>query len=97
MFPLWVVGFREQVMFPLQFADLLGAVDLRATVGAAGGPSGQAGAIRHATAAALQSFVDRDMAEKMRLGTAAAPRPPADPPLGGDVVLIRPGRIENQE
>jgi len=33
-----------------------------------GGNSGQAGAIRFALSSALQSFVDRQMVEKMRLG-----------------------------
>lgn len=57
---------REQVVFPLQFTNLLGKVDLVATVTGAG-LSSSAGAIRLATALALRSFVDEHMRERMRL------------------------------
>ena len=58
---------REQIVFPLQFVGKMGEVDVEAEVWD-GGPSGQAGAIRFALSKALQSFVDRQMVEKMRLG-----------------------------
>nr|CAD7395553.1 unnamed protein product [Timema cristinae] len=57
---------REQLLFPLVFTGLLGAVDVEATV-AGGGSSGQAGAIRWGISWGLRSFVDREMVEKMRL------------------------------
>ncbi|KAI0232694.1 28S ribosomal protein S9, mitochondrial [Lamellibrachia satsuma] len=57
---------REQIVFPLQFVGKMGEVDIEAEVWD-GGPSGQAGAIRFALSKALQSFVDRQMVEKMRL------------------------------
>lgn len=56
-----------QVVFPLQFTEMLGTVDVDAEV-KEGGSSGQAGAVRHGIALALRSFVDKEMAEKMRLG-----------------------------
>lgn len=46
---------------------MLGTVDVDAEV-KEGGSSGQAGAVRHGIALALRSFVDKEMAEKMRLG-----------------------------
>ncbi|XP_036321906.1 28S ribosomal protein S9, mitochondrial-like [Rhagoletis pomonella] len=55
---------REQVLFPLVFADMLGKVDIEANV-AGGGPSGQAGAIRWGIAMSLRSFVDQEMVESM--------------------------------
>ena len=58
---------REQLLYPLQFTDLIESVDVEATV-ESGGPSGQAGAIRYAMSLALQSFVSREMVEQMRLG-----------------------------
>nr|CAD7572323.1 unnamed protein product [Timema californicum] len=58
---------REQLLFPLVFTGLLGAVDVEATV-AGGGSSGQAGAIRWGISWGLRSFVDQEMVEKMRLG-----------------------------
>uniref|UniRef100_A0A0P4WJR0 Small ribosomal subunit protein uS9m n=2 Tax=Scylla olivacea TaxID=85551 RepID=A0A0P4WJR0_SCYOL len=61
-----VIQDREQVVFPLQFTNLLGKVDLVANVTGAG-LSSSAGAIRLATALALRSFVDEHMREKMRL------------------------------
>lgn len=57
---------REQVVFPLQFTEMLGTVDVDAEV-KEGGSSGQAGAVRHGIALALRSFVDKEMVEKMRL------------------------------
>ncbi|CAG2064453.1 unnamed protein product, partial [Timema podura] len=55
-----------QLLFPLIFTGLLGAVDIEATV-AGGGTSGQAGAIRWGISWGLRSFVDQEMVEKMRL------------------------------
>jgi len=57
---------RRQIIFPLHLTNKLGLVDFEATV-EAGGPVGQAGAIRLALSRALQSFVTSDMIEKMRL------------------------------
>ncbi|XP_067615357.1 small ribosomal subunit protein uS9m isoform X2 [Eurosta solidaginis] len=57
---------REQVLFPLIFAEMLGKVDVEANI-AGGGPSGQAGAIRWGIAMGLRSFVDQEMIESMRL------------------------------
>uniref|UniRef100_W8BNL5 Small ribosomal subunit protein uS9m n=1 Tax=Ceratitis capitata TaxID=7213 RepID=W8BNL5_CERCA len=57
---------REQVLFPLIFAGLLGKVDVEANV-EGGGTSGQAGAIRWGIAMSLRSFVDQEMVESMRL------------------------------
>ncbi|XP_020811585.1 28S ribosomal protein S9, mitochondrial [Drosophila serrata] len=57
---------REQLLFPLQFSELLGKVDVEANV-EGGGPSGQAGAIRWGIAMSLRSFVDQEMIESMRL------------------------------
>lgn len=42
-------------------------VDVEATV-SGGGPTGQAGAIRFGIARGLQSFVDEDMIDRMRIG-----------------------------
>ena len=56
----------EQIMFPLQFLDMIGKVDIIAKVNG-GGPTGQAGAIRLAISKALTSFVDASTVEKMRL------------------------------
>lgn len=58
-----------QVVFPLQFTDLLGKVDVVARV-TADGTSASSGAVRLAISKALQSFVDAEMREKMRLGEA---------------------------
>lgn len=60
----------EQVLSPLHFVDKLCEVDFEATVDV-GGPAGQAGALRLALSRALLAFVDKDTAEKMRLGTCA--------------------------
>lgn len=57
---------REQVIFPLQFTEMLGKVDVVADV-EGGGTSGQSGAIRLGISKALQSFVDDEMRERMRL------------------------------
>ncbi|XP_017090421.2 small ribosomal subunit protein uS9m [Drosophila bipectinata] len=57
---------REQLLFPLQFSEMLGKVDVEANV-EGGGPSGQAGAIRWGIAMSLRSFVDQEMIESMRL------------------------------
>lgn len=46
---------------------MLNKVDIEANV-EGGGPSGQAGAVRWGISMALRSFVDAEMAEKMRLG-----------------------------
>ncbi|XP_068902012.1 small ribosomal subunit protein uS9m [Tenebrio molitor] len=57
---------REQVLFPLLFANMHDKVDVEAFV-EGGGPSGQAGAIRWGIAWGLRSFVSQDTIEKMRL------------------------------
>uniref|UniRef100_D3TM49 Small ribosomal subunit protein uS9m n=1 Tax=Glossina morsitans morsitans TaxID=37546 RepID=D3TM49_GLOMM len=57
---------REQVLFPLIFAGMLGKCDVEANV-AGGGTSGQAGAVRWGIAMCLRSFVDQEMLEAMRL------------------------------
>ncbi|EDW81380.1 uncharacterized protein Dwil_GK11052 [Drosophila willistoni] len=57
---------REQLLFPLQFSQMLGKVDIEANV-EGGGPSGQSGAIRWGIAMSLRSFVDQEMIESMRL------------------------------
>ncbi|XP_034117669.1 28S ribosomal protein S9, mitochondrial [Drosophila albomicans] len=57
---------KEQLLFPLNFSDMLGKVDVEANV-EGGGPSGQAGAIRWGIAMSLRSFVDQEMIESMRL------------------------------
>lgn len=54
-------------MFPLQFTGLLMKVDFEATVADTGAVMAQAGAIRHALATALRSFVSEEEVEKMRL------------------------------
>lgn len=46
---------------------MLGKVDVKATV-SGGGPSGQAGAIRHGLSMCLRSFVDAQVMERMRIG-----------------------------
>jgi len=64
---------RHQILYPLQFTKLLGLVDLKIEVGGVlkedsnGGPSGQAGAIRYATAMGLRSFVDKEVIGDMKL------------------------------
>lgn len=59
---------REQVMFPLQFTGLLMKVDFEATVEKSNGYMCEAGAVRHALALALRSFVPSDEIERMRIG-----------------------------
>ena len=54
-------------MTPLHFTGKLGVVDIEAKV-ESGSLSGQAGALRLALSVALQSMVDRQTVEKMRLG-----------------------------
>lgn len=56
-----------QLLFPLNFSEMLGKVDVEANV-EGGGTSGQAGAIRWGIAMSLRSFVDQEMIETMRLG-----------------------------
>ncbi|XP_071819966.1 small ribosomal subunit protein uS9m-like isoform X2 [Apostichopus japonicus] len=56
---------REEVLFPLHFANMLHRFDVDCTT-EGGGPSGQAGAIRLAISKALRSFVDEPFIEKMR-------------------------------
>ncbi|XP_048266064.1 28S ribosomal protein S9, mitochondrial isoform X4 [Bombus terrestris] len=57
---------REQIIFPLIFAEMIDKVDIEATI-SGGGPTGQAGAVRFGIAWGLQSFVNSEMREKMRL------------------------------
>ncbi|XP_021913305.1 28S ribosomal protein S9, mitochondrial [Zootermopsis nevadensis] len=57
---------REQLLFPLIFTNMIGMVDVEATV-TSGGPSGQSGAIRWGIACGLRSFVSQDMVDKMRI------------------------------
>uniref|UniRef100_A0A7M4F9N8 Small ribosomal subunit protein uS9m n=1 Tax=Crocodylus porosus TaxID=8502 RepID=A0A7M4F9N8_CROPO len=56
---------REQLMFPAQFLDRLGKLDMVCTV-SGGGRSSQAGAIRLAIARALTSFSTKNEVECMR-------------------------------
>ncbi|KAK0145013.1 28S ribosomal protein S9, mitochondrial [Merluccius polli] len=65
---------RQQVMFPLQFAGVLGRMDLEAEV-KGGGRSSQAGAIRLATARALLSFLSDREGENMRQAGLLTPDP----------------------
>uniref|UniRef100_H3CCS7 Small ribosomal subunit protein uS9m n=1 Tax=Tetraodon nigroviridis TaxID=99883 RepID=H3CCS7_TETNG len=64
---------REQLMFPLQFAGLLGRFDLECSVG--GGRSGQAGALRLATSRALLCFLAEGEAENLRRAGLLTPDP----------------------
>uniref|UniRef100_A0A8D8ZFL7 Small ribosomal subunit protein uS9m n=1 Tax=Cacopsylla melanoneura TaxID=428564 RepID=A0A8D8ZFL7_9HEMI len=57
---------REQIMFPLIFADMLNKVDIVADV-REGGHSGQAGAIRWGISWGMRNFVSEEMRERMRL------------------------------
>jgi small subunit ribosomal protein S9 len=57
---------RMVVMQPLQLTDMVGSVDVRVTV-RGGGPSGQAGAIRHGITRAL---IDYDQGLKQPLRAA---------------------------
>uniref|UniRef100_A0A4W6D703 Mitochondrial ribosomal protein S9 n=1 Tax=Lates calcarifer TaxID=8187 RepID=A0A4W6D703_LATCA len=56
---------REQLMFPLQFMDMLGRFDLECTV-SGGGRSSQAGSLRLAISRALLSFLSEGEMENMR-------------------------------
>ncbi|XP_034533995.1 28S ribosomal protein S9, mitochondrial [Notolabrus celidotus] len=60
-----VIQDREQLMFPLQFMDMLGRFDIECTV-SGGGRSGQAGALRLAVSRALLSFLSEGEVEIMR-------------------------------
>ena len=53
-------------MYPLQFTNLLGLVDVECVVDA-GGPASQAGAIRYALAMCLRSFTDETIIEEMKV------------------------------
>ncbi|XP_058452315.1 small ribosomal subunit protein uS9m [Malaya genurostris] len=57
---------REQVLFPLIFADMVEKVDVIANV-AGGGFSSQSGAIRWGISMALRSFVDTETVDRMRI------------------------------
>lgn len=61
------VTFREQLMFPLHFVDMLGRFDVEASV-EGGGHSSQAGALRLAISRALLAFVSKGDVENMRQG-----------------------------
>ncbi|XP_053722218.1 28S ribosomal protein S9, mitochondrial [Synchiropus splendidus] len=56
---------REQLMFPLQFTNMLGRFDLECTV-TGGGRSSQAGALRLAISKALLSFLSEGDVETLR-------------------------------
>ncbi|GFS55978.1 28S ribosomal protein S9, mitochondrial [Nephila pilipes] len=57
---------REQIMYPLEFTDMLGLVDIEVDVSGPG-EKAQSGAIRHGIALCLRSFVEPILVEKMRL------------------------------
>ena len=57
---------REQIMFPLQFTNLMNKVDIEVKV-IGEGTKAQAGAVRHGISLALRSFVDAQTFEEMRL------------------------------
>lgn len=63
---------REAVMAPLYFCDLLGKVDVEATV-TGPGESAQANAIRFGLAMCLRSFVSQDLVDKMRIAGFLTP------------------------
>ncbi|KAK5847856.1 hypothetical protein PBY51_016952 [Eleginops maclovinus] len=65
---------REQLMFPLQFLDMLGRFDLECTV-RDGGRSSQAGALRLAVSRALLSFLSEGQVETMRQAGLLTPDP----------------------
>jgi len=59
---------REQILFPLQFTDLLMKVDFEASFDEhKSGPVSQAGAVRLGLARCLCSFVSPEMVERMRV------------------------------
>lgn len=57
---------KKQIIFPLQFNDMLGKVDVVATVDGCG-TSAQSGAIRLGISMCLRSFVNAETIERMRL------------------------------
>ncbi|CAL8390180.1 unnamed protein product [Boreogadus saida] len=65
---------REQVMFPLQFAGVLGRLDVEAEV-SGGGRSSQAGAVRLAISRALLGFLSEREVENMRQAGLLTPDP----------------------
>ncbi|CAL8407092.1 unnamed protein product [Arctogadus glacialis] len=65
---------REQVMFPLQFAGVLGRLDVEAQV-SGGGRSSQAGAVRLAISRALLGFLSEREMENMRQAGLLTPDP----------------------
>ncbi|XP_061896469.1 28S ribosomal protein S9, mitochondrial [Entelurus aequoreus] len=65
---------REQLMFPLQFMDLLGRFNLECSV-SGGGRSSQAGALRLAISRALCSFLSTGDIETMRQAGLLTPDP----------------------
>ncbi|KAI9531987.1 37S ribosomal protein S9, mitochondrial [Dissostichus eleginoides] len=65
---------REQLMFPLQFVDMLGRFDLECSV-SGGGRSSQAGALRLAVSRALLSFLSEGQVETMRQAGLLTPDP----------------------
>ncbi|KAK5891605.1 hypothetical protein CgunFtcFv8_018837 [Champsocephalus gunnari] len=65
---------REQLMFPLQFVDMLGRFDLECSV-SGGGRSSQAGALRLAVSRALLGFLSEGQVETMRQAGLLTPDP----------------------
>ncbi|KAJ4924041.1 hypothetical protein JOQ06_000283 [Pogonophryne albipinna] len=65
---------REQLMFPLQFLDVLGRFDLECSV-SGGGRSSQAGALRLAVSRALLGFLSEGQVETMRQAGLLTPDP----------------------
>lgn len=65
---------REQLMFPLQFLDMLGRFDLECSV-SGGGRSSQAGALRLAVSRALLGFLSEGQVETMRQAGLLTPDP----------------------
>ncbi|XP_061686113.1 28S ribosomal protein S9, mitochondrial [Syngnathoides biaculeatus] len=65
---------REQLMFPLQFMDMLGRFDVESSV-SGGGRSSQAGALRLAISRALCSFLSQRDVEIMRQAGLLTPDP----------------------
>lgn len=56
-----------QILFPLQFTNMVNKVDVVAEA-EGGGYMGQAGAIRYGLSLALRSFLDEEKIEDMRVG-----------------------------
>ncbi|XP_061533719.1 28S ribosomal protein S9, mitochondrial isoform X2 [Phycodurus eques] len=65
---------REQLMFPLQFMDMLGRFDMESSV-SGGGRTSQAGALRLAISRALCSFLPQRDVEIMRQAGLLTPDP----------------------